>query len=482
MKPKPNAADLGIDRRALLHMTASSAALLGMGHGNRGVAPAADRVASLVDRDLVQQDPLAPKAPHHRPTAQRMLVLFMHGGPSQVDTFDYKPLLQRDSGKPLPFPKPRVTFAETGNLLGSPWKFRQYGDCGANVSELFPHVARHVDDLCFVKSMHGSNDAHGGALLKIHTGSDTFVRPSMGSWILYGLGSTNPNLPGYLTICPTLGHGGVNNWSSAFLPGSFQGVPLGNASVPASRATIGHLEPARSRRVQRAQLDLLAELNARSLEEAQADAALRARLESFELAYRMQDEAPEAMDLAGESAATQALYGLDDAKTENFGRQCLMARRFLERGVRFVQCSHSYKWDQHGDLKNGHESNAREVDKPIAGLLHDLKVRGLLDDTLVLWIGEFGRTPVAQGGNGRDHNPHGFTVWMAGGGVRPGFSYGETDDYGYYAVRDKVHVHDLHATILWALGLDHERLTYRYAGRDFRLTDVHGRVVHELFA
>ena len=460
-----------IDRRALLRIAASTAALLGLGHGNRAIACAAE---GLLD---AAGGPLAPKAPHHRPTAKRLIVLFMHGGPSQVDTFDYKPLLQRDSGKPLPFAKPRVTFAETGNLLGSPWRFRQHGECGAWVSDLFPRVARCVDDLCFVKSMHGSNDAHGGALLKIHTGSDTFVRPSLGSWLLYGLGSENRDLPGFVTICPTLGHGGVNNWSAAFLPGAYQGVPLGNASVPAAAATILHTQPAAPRSVQRAQLELLAALDGGA-----PDPALRARLESFELAFRMQDAAPEALDIAAESAATRRLYGIDDPTTANFGRQCLMARRLAERGVRVVQCTHSYKWDQHDDLKNGHETNAREVDLPIAGLLHDLKARGLLDDTLVLWLGEFGRTPVAEGRNGRDHNPHGFTVWLAGGGVRGGLSHGATDDYGYYALHDKVHVHDLHATILHALGLDHERLTYRYAGRDFRLTDVHGRVVVELFA
>src|SRR5690606_28041157 len=286
---------------------------------------------------------------------------------------------------------------------------------------LFPQVARCVDDLCFVKSMHGSNDAHGGALLKVHTGSDTFVRPSLGSWILYGLGSENPDLPGFVTICPTLGHGGVNNWSSAFLPGAYQGVPLGNASVPATAATILHTQPAVPRRVQRAQLDLLAELGRG---EADEDPALRARLESFELAFRMQDAAPAALDVEAESAATKRLYGLDEPATRNFGRQCLMARRLVERGVRFVQCTHSSKWHQHSDLKKGHETNAREVDRPIAGLLHDLKARGLLDDTLVLWLGEFGRTPVAEGKDGRDHTPHGFTVWLAGGGVRGGLSHG----------------------------------------------------------
>jgi hypothetical protein len=303
----------------------------------------------------------------------------------------------------------------------------------------------------------------------------------MGSWVVYGLGSENRNLPGFVTLCPTLGHGGVNNWSSAFLPATYQGTPIGNASVPADQAKLAHLtRDGLDRVVQREQLDLLEELNRRHLAEREGDAALEARLASFELAFRMQTEAPDVMDLGKESAATLKLYGIGDARTENFGRQCLMARRFAEAGVRFVQCTHSYKWDQHSNLKADHAKNAGEVDKPIAGLLRDLASRGLLEDTLVLWAGEFGRTPTAQDGDGRDHNPHGFTVWMAGGGVRGGMSYGETDDYGYYAAVDKVHVHDLHATILWLLGIDHERLTFRDSGRDFRLTDVYGRVVREI--
>ncbi len=429
------------------------------------------------------RNPLAPRPPHFPARAKRVIFLFMHGGPSQVDTFDYKPLLERDHGKPLPFPKPRVQFAETGNLLKSPWEFRQHGESGAWVSSLFPGVASVVDDLCFIKSVHGTNEAHGGALLALHTGSDTFVRPSMGSWILYGLGTENQDLPGFITICPTLGHGGVNNWSSAFLPGVYQGTPIGNASIPAKQATIEHLQdPRHDPGAQRRQLDFIQTLNRRQRGRTGPDPALEARIESLELAFRMQSEAPDFMRVDDETPATRRLYGLDEPKTENFGRQCLMARRFVERGVRFVQCTHSYKWDQHSDLKRLHASNAAEVDRPIAGLIRDLKVRGLLEDTLVLWAGEFGRTPTAQGEDGRDHNPHGFTVWMAGGGVRPGFSYGATDDYGYYAVRDKCHIHDLHATLLALLGLDHERLTYRYAGRDFRLTDVHGRVIREIFA
>jgi hypothetical protein len=431
-------------------------------------------------------DPLTPRAPHFPGRAKRVIFLFMAGGPSQVDTFDYKPQLQRDHGKPLPFAKPRVQFAPTGNLLQSPWKFRQHGRSGIAVSELFPNVAGCVDDICFLHSLYGTNAAHGGALLKLHTGSDNFVRPSMGAWITYGLGSENRNLPGFITICPTLAHGGVNNWGSAFLPAAFQGTPIGNASIPADRARVRYIHNDRlPPAVQRRQLERLAEMNREHLAQSGPDLSLEGRINSFELAFRMQTEMPRVEDIAEETPATHRLYGLDDPVTANFGRQCLLARRFAERGVRFVQVTHSdsmVQWDQHSDLRKGHEKNAREVDKPIAGLLRDLKARGLLDDTLVLWGGEFGRTPTAQGRDGRDHNPEGFTMWLAGGGVRGGLRYGATDDYGYYAVENKVHIHDLHATLLHLLGLDHERLTYRYAGRDFRLTDVHGRVVHDIIA
>lgn len=427
------------------------------------------------------QNPLAPRGGHFPARAKRVIFLFMHGGPSQVDTFDYKPLLQRDHGKPLPFAKPRVQFAATGNLMASPWKFAQHGQSGAHVSELFPHVANHVDKLCFIKSLHGTNEAHGGALLALHTGTDTFVRPSMGSWVLYGLGSENQDLPGFITLCPTLGHGGVNNWSSAFLPGIYQGTPIGNASIPAAKAAIAHLKhPTASRTLQRAQLDLLKECNTEHADARGNEDPLEALIRAHELAFRMQTVAPEVFDISNETEATRKLYGIDDPATENFGRQCLLARRLAQSNVRFIQCTHSYKWDQHENLKNGHEKNAKEVDKPIAGLLADLDALGLLSDTLVFWAGEFGRTPTMQGSDGRDHNPHGFTIWMAGGGVKRGFSFGATDDYGYFATENKVHIHDFHATLLHLLGLDHEKLTYRYAGRDFRLTDVAGKVVNEI--
>jgi hypothetical protein len=422
--------------------------------------------------------------PHFPPKAKRVIFLFMHGGPSQVDTFDYKPQLERDHGKPLPFPKPRVVSAATGNLLKSPWKFQQHGQSGAWVSEIFPQVAEVVDDLCIINSMNGSNSRHGAALLELHTGSDTFIRPSMGSWITYGLGTENENLPGFISICPTLTHGGVNAYSSSFLPADFQGTPIGNASIPSEKAQIPFINNADHlpRDLQRFELDLLKQLNRERLSATGPDDQLEARINSFELAFRMQAAAPELQSIGDETQATQSAYGLDDDKTKNFGRQCLMARRFVERGVRFVQCTHSYKWDQHGNLKADHAKNAMEVDQPIAALIRDLKDRGLLDETLVLWGGEFGRTPVAQGNDGRDHNPHGYTMWMAGGGVRPGMVYGATDEYGYYAVENKVHLHDLHATMLHLLGLDHLKLTYRFAGRDFRLTDVEGEVVHEILA
>ena len=428
-------------------------------------------------------NPLAAKQPHFPARAKRIVFLFMKGGPSHVDTFDPKPLLTRDDGKPPPFALPRVTFAkETApKLLKSPWTFKQYGESGLPVSSLFPNVAQCIDDLCILRSVHGTNPAHGGALLKLHTGSDVQVRPSMGSWVLYGLGTENANLPGFITICPTLAHGGVNNWGAAFLPAWCQGTPIGNASVPAEQAMVKHIRnPFVSAAKQRRQLDFLSEINREHLELAGADQALEGRISSFELAFRMQGTMPEAQDVSGESEATKKLYGMDSPVTANFGRQCLMARRFLERGVRFVQVTHSdseVQWDQHGNLYKGHSKNAAEVDKPIAGFLKDLKSRGLLDDTLVLWGGEFGRTPTAQGKDGRDHNPHGFTMWMAGAGVKKGIAYGATDDYGYYAAEDKMHVNDLHATILHLLGMDHTRLTYRFGGRDIRLTDVHGNVV-----
>src|SRR5688572_15933224 len=376
------------------------------------------------------ENPLAPKPPHFPARAKRIIFLFMVGGPSQVDTFDPKPLLTRDHGKPLPFDKPRVQFNSTNNLLQSPWQFKQYGESGLWVSDLFPNVAKRVDDLCLIHSVHGTNPAHGGAMLKLHTGSDNFVRPSIGSWVSYGLGTENANLPAYVTICPTLAHGGINNWASAFLPAVYQGTPLGNAAVPSDKARVKYIANSRlPRELQRLQLERLAAMNREHRLQSGPDAALEARMDSFELAFRMQSEIPKIEDLSGETPATLKLYGMDDPATSNFGRMCLMARRFAEAGVRFIQVTHNdnkVQWDQHADLKEGHEKNAREVDLPIAGLLYDLKARGLLEDTLVWWGGEFGRTPTAEGTNGRDHNPEGFTMWLAGGGVQGGLRYGST--------------------------------------------------------
>ncbi len=426
----------------------------------------------------------APKSARFPARAKRIIFMFMHGGPSQVDTFDYKPLLQKHDGQPYPGKKPRIVSSATGNLLGSPWKFRQYGESGLHVSDLFPHVGQMADDLCVINSIHGSNSRHGAALLELHTGSDTFVRPSMGSWLMYGLGSENQNLPGFLTICPTLGHGGVNAWSSAFLPAHYQGTPIGAASIKAEEARIHFIENKWvSSKMQRAELDFLGQVNRQHLEKRDTDDALESRIASFELAYRMQNQMPGLQDISQETADTYKMYGIDEEPTKNFGIQCLLARRFAEQGVRFIQVTHSYKWDQHANLRDGHTKNAKEVDKPIAGLLRDLKQRGLLEDTLVWWGGEFGRTPVEQGNkNGRDHNPHACSMFLAGGGVQGGLRYGSTDDYGYYAVENKVHFHDLHATMLHLMGLDHEKLTYQYAGRDFRLTDIYGEVKHDILA
>lgn len=433
---------------------------------------------------LAPGNPLAERPPHFAPRAKRIIFLFMHGAPSHVDTFDYKPLLIRDHGKPFPYAKPRVQFNTTSKLLRPPWEFRRYGESGLWVSDLFPHVGRMADELCIINSMNTDNVVHGNASLQLHTGTDVFVRPSMGAWVTYGLGTENQNLPGYITISPTYMQGGETNFGSAFLPPTHQGTPIGSDQVPIKDSVIRYVENTRlPRDLQRVQLDLIAELNRAQQARGAADAHLEARIQSFELAFRMQIEASDLMDIAGESKATLNLYGINDPVTADFGQQCLLARRFIEKGVRFVQCSHSYKWDQHSELRRGHSKNAAEIDKPIAGLLRDLKSRGLLEETLVLWGGEFGRTPTGEGGSdGRDHDPWGYSMWLAGGGVKGGMNYGSTDDYGFYAVKDKVHIHDLHATLLAFMGLDHERLTHRYAGRDFRLTDVHGRVVNEIMS
>ena len=431
-----------------------------------------------------EKNPLAPKTAHHPASARRVIFLFMHGGPSQVDTFDYKPRLQKENGNELPFEPGPLLDTKSLRLLGSPWKFQQYGENGSWVSELFHNVAQHADDLCFIHSLHTKGVSHGQAVSMLHTGTDNLVRPSVGAWVSYGLGTENRDLPAFVTISPPRGHGGPRNYGAAFLPASYQATAIGHSGMNVKDAAIAHLNASGvSHQEQRQQLDLLQAMNRDHLSRSGEDEQIEGVIESFELAFRMQNAAPQVMSFADESPQTLALYGIDQAATDDFGRQCLLARRFAEAGVRYIQVSFKQNgWDQHGNLLKGHQSNAQAVDKPIAGLLADLKQRGMLEDTLVVWGGEFGRTPIVQGEDGRDHNPQGFTMWLAGGGVKAGLHYGATDDYGYYAIENKVHMHDLHATLLYLMGLDHQRLTYRYAGRDFRLTDVYGNVVHEVIA
>ncbi len=367
------------------------------------------------------------------------------------------------------------------------WKFAQRGQSGHWASDLFPETNRHIDQLCQIRSLHTEGVAHGPATLFLHCGSTNFVRPSIGSWALYGLGSENENLPGFVSIAPSSGNGGSRNYGTAFLPAMYQGTGLGKAGRPASEVTIRNLKGTSSLADQQSRFDLLRDLHAEQLKQMPGDSEYEAVANSYELAWKMQQNAPNILDLSKETADTLKLYGIGEKATDTFGKQCLMARRFCETGVRYIQVTYGDNsanpaWDQHSDLpKHGVHANA--VDRPIAGLLADLKQRGLLEDTLVWWGGEFGRTPYAQGnGTGRDHNPGGFTMWLAGGGVKPGFAFGATDEFGHAAVQDKVHMHDLHATILHLLGLDHEKLTYKYAGRNFRLTDVHGRVVKDIIA
>lgn len=418
--------------------------------------------------------------PHVPARAKRVIFLFMHGGPSQVDTFDYKPELQARDGQALPFDAaPNIDAKPV--LMKSPWKFAQYGESGRWVSELLPYTARMADELCVVHSVHSRGQSHGQAVSMLHTGSDNLVRPSVGAWVSYGLGPISPNLPAFVSIAPASGHGGPRNYGAAFLPAEHQATPIGRQGK-LGEAQVENLKPLMPSVEQRRQLDLVQSLNKDHLAFAGRDPQLQGTMESYELAFRMQLAAPEVLDLSRETQATQELYGIHKKETENFGRQCLLARRMVEAGVRYIELSTGNVWDQHGDLKNGHEKNSLATDQPIAGLLADLKQRGLLEETLVVWTGEFGRTPIAQGSNGRDHNPQGFTAWLAGGGAKPGITYGATDDFGYYAVKDRVHMHDLHATMLHLMGLEHTKLTYRYAGRDFRLTDIYGEIVNGIIA
>jgi len=434
-----------------------------------------------------KRGPLAPKAPHFKPKAKRMIFLFMQGGPSHIDTFDPKPQLDANDGKSIEFNVARTRKVQPRTILKSPWNFKQHGQSGRWVSDLFPQTAQHVDKLCFIRSMHTEGVAHGPATLFMHTGATAFIRPSIGSWITYGLGTENQNLPGFVTISPPMNMGGPRNYSNAFLPAVYQGTAIGRVGSSSKEAKFRHVMndsiPAEQ---QRKQFDLLQALNREQARKAPGDDELEAAIDSFELAYRMQMHAPEITDLSKETPETLKLYGIGEAETDDFGRQCLLARRMAERGARYIQVNYSDnsgnpRWDQHSNLK-AHEKHARAVDKPTMGLLQDLEARGLLEDTLVWWGGEFGRTPFSDGRDGRDHNPTGFTVWLAGAGVKKGMAHGETDEFGFEAVKDKVHMHDLHATILHLLGLDHEKLTYSYAGRDFRLTDVAGRVVKEILA
>lgn len=428
---------------------------------------------------------------HFKQLAKRIVFIFMQGGPSHVDTFDRKPRLTADDGKSFEFADDR-TRAKTGvkksshKLMKSPWEFKQYGETGRWVSDLFPHVATHVDDLCMVHSLHTEGVAHGPATLFLHCGATNFIRPSMGSWITYGLGTENENLPGFVAISPSAGNGGPRNYGNAFLPARYQGTALGDPTTD-SIALKNVTNSRFSAEQQKRQLDLIQSLNQNQLQRAGEDEELEAVIRSYELGWRMQQNAPGLTDLSQEPQHVLDSYGVGNKNTDRFGRQCLIARRMCEAGVRFIQVNYGDNsanpaWDQHSNLPK-HADHALKVDQPIAAFLADLKQRGLLEDTLVWWGGEFGRTPYAQNnGTGRDHNPSGFTMWMAGAGVRPGFTYGATDEFGHEAVENKVHMHDLHATLLRILGVDHERLTYRYAGRNFRLTDVHGTIVEDIVA
>ena len=421
--------------------------------------------------------------PHVAPRAKRILFLFMWGGPSHVDLLDPKPRLNVDDGKPLEGKSVGSNKDNLGKLMGSPFKFAQHGEGGVWISELLPNLARHADKMCVVNSMHTEGQAHGEALLNLHTGKASLVRPSVGAWVSYGLGRENDSLPAFITISPPRGHGGVQNYGNAFLPSMHQGTAIGSAEIPIAKATISNLTNKRlTPELQRSQLELIQKLNKRHLSDVKADSRIEGLIANYELAYRMQSTLPGIMSLDDESKETHELYGIGSDPTDNFGRQCLLARKFAESGVRYIQVSTDYTWDHHQKVKDNSIKESAKVDRPIAGLLEDLDRRGLLDETLVLWGAEFGRTPTVEGADGRNHHPKGFTVWMAGGGVKGGFTYGTSDEFGYAPVENPVHMHDLHATLLYALGLDHERLTYRHAGRDFRLTDIHGNIVHDIFS
>ncbi len=442
--------------------------------------------ALLAEDGKAATDPLAPRPPHHPARARSVIFLYMDGGPSQVDTFDPKPRLDRENGEPIKMAVPPTQFIPRDTVpkvLGSPWKFQQHGQTGLPVSDLLPEIAGCADDLCVVRSMVSDFSEHASANLFLHSGMNQQGRPSLGAWVTYGLGSECRDLPGFLVLrTGVMPAGGLDNFHSGFLPAAYQGTIFKDADSPV--ANLNRTEPTEA--LQRGKLDLMQKLDRAGRNRLGSEPLVEAAIANYELAFRMQAAVPELLDLRGESAATRKLYGIDDPTTRAYGTQCLLARRLVERGVRFIELTPpavpgANRWDSHNKLQDGHEKMARATDRPVAGLLRDLKGRGLLGSTLVLWGGEFGRTPVAQGNSGgRDHNPYGFTMFLAGGGVRGGLAYGATDEYGFRAVENKVHIHDLHATLLHLLGLDHKRLTYRFGGRDVRLTDVYGEVVHDI--
>ncbi|MGH7139629.1 MAG: DUF1501 domain-containing protein [Pirellulales bacterium] len=420
-------------------------------------------------------NPLAPKAPHFTPRAKRVIFLFMQGAPSHVDTFDYKPQLAKDDGKPAPGKGNR-------KLLKSPFTFKQHGKSGLWLPDILPELAKHADDLCLLNSLHTDLPNHPQASVQLHTGNFQQTRPSMGAWTLYGLGTENQELPGFITINPPGGAGGAANYGSAFLPAAYQGTKIGGDGGKRGGGQVANLaNPRLTADLQRKQLDLLQDLNCERLKKDEVNNELEGVIETYELAFRMEGAVPQVMNYSSESPSTLEAYGVGEKGTDAFGKQCLLARRFAEAGVRFIELSLG-GWDQHKDLKAKLTSNCHAIDKPMSALLADLKQRGMLKDTLIVWGGEFGRTPGAQNSNGRDHNAKGYSMWLAGGGVKGGVRYGATDEYGIEAVKDPMHVHDFHATLLYLLGLDHERLTYRYSGRDFKLTDTAGVVAKGVLA
>jgi hypothetical protein len=439
------------------------------GFGYTALQGIAAQAAANETKDKNPSGPLAPKKPHFPAGAKRVIFLCMRGGPSHMETFDPKPKLSSDNGK--------ASKNQNSKLLGSRWKFSKHGQSGIEIVDLLPETSKHADKLCILRGMHTDNENHPQALEQMHTGSFQFIRPSLGSWTLYGLGTENQNLPGFISINPLTSLGGLRYYSSAFLPAANSATLLGDANRPIRNPVIGNVSNNRLAPTgQRQQLDLLQEMN-RDLLGRDQDSRIEGLIQSYELAFRMQDALPKVMDVASESKSTLARYNAD----ETFGRQCLLARRFAEAGVRFIEITHT-DWDHHGFLTGGMTKNCAAIDKPIAGLLEDLDNRGMLEDTLVIWGGEFGRTPDDPTTDGRGHNNKGFSMWLAGGGVKSGMAYGATDEHGYEAVEGRVHTHDLHATILHLLGLDHEKLTYKHGGRDFRLTDVHGKVVKAILA